>query len=182
MSSTILNAINTITSDKHPVGNLNNWTNDVVNQGAICAEDISNFSIVELGFDATTGERDCKYITDGTKKGYLIASVEEYMDEWGEDVGNFYNAKGERARIVILNPHVTRIDVSNIKLDDVAVGAKAVANGMHVFWDATQKTFVVCNGASDNAGYATAGNKFIVVDPESGRLGRQDLIRIEVVQ
>ena len=82
MSSTILHALNTITGDKHAVGNLNNWDNEVVNQGAIVADaTIENFSIVELGFDALTKERNCKYLTDQTKKGYLIASVEDYMEE-----------------------------------------------------------------------------------------------------
>lgn len=180
MSSTILNAINTINSDKHAVGNLNNWNNDVVNQGAIVAEDaIENFSIVELDFDAVTGERTCKYLSDVKNQGYLIAAVEEYMEEYGEDVGNFYNAKGERARIVVIQPLVTRIDVSNFKLDDTAPTAKPIANKMPVFWDATKKTYIVCNGATVNAAYATAGNKFVVVDPDSGTLDGQALIRIE---
>lgn len=182
MSSTILKAINTIQSDKHAVGNLNNWNNDVVNEGAMVADaTIENFSVVELGFDAITGERNCKYLTDQTQKGYLIAAVEDYMEEWGEDVGNFYNEKGERARIVILNPRLTRIDVSNFKLDDTAVGALAIANNQKVFWDVTKKAYVVCNGASVNASYATAGNKFVVVSADSGTLDGQKLIRLEVV-
>lgn len=182
MSSTILHALNTITGDKHAVGNLNNWNNDVVNEGAIVADlTIENFSIVELGFDAITGERNCKYLTDQTQKGYLIAAVEDYMEEYGEDVGNFYNEKGERARIVILNPRLTRIDVSKFVLDNTALGALPIANNMKVFWDVAKKAYVVCNGATVNASYATAGNKFVVVNPDSGTLDGQALIRLEVI-
>lgn len=182
MSSTILKAFNTILTDKHAVGNLNNWNNDVVNEGAIVDDlTIENFSVVELGFNKE-GDRTVKYLTNQTEKGYLIASVEDYMSEYGEDIGNFYNEKGERARIVILNPRVTRIDVSNFTLDDTTPEAKAIANNQKVFWDTTRKTFVVCNGSVVNASYETAGNQFVVVNPDSGVLDGQSLIRLEVVK
>ena len=56
MSSTILKAINMINTDKHAVGNLNNWNKSLVNEGAIATEDVEKYSIVELSFNEK-GER-----------------------------------------------------------------------------------------------------------------------------
>ena len=182
MSSTILNAINMLNKDKHTVGNLNNWNKSMVNEGAIVADEkIDNFSIVELGFDKD-GERTCSLLKTETEKGYLIASVEDYMDEYGEGLGNFFNVKGERARIVVLEPRVTRFDVSNFKPDNADLATKPIKNGQKVHWDITNKTFLVSNGDSDNAGYATAGNQFMVVNANSVILDGKQTIRLEVVK
>ena len=181
MSSTILKAINMINEDKHTVGNLNNWNKSVVNGGALVTDDtIENFSIVELGFDAN-GERTCSYLKDAKTKGYLIASVEDYMEEY-EDIANFFNIKGERGRIVVLEPMITRFEVSNFKMADTAKEAKKIANNMKVHWDATQKTYLVSNGTSEHSDYATAGNQFVVVCSDAGSLDGQALIRLEVIK
>lgn len=181
MSSTILKAIKMINEDKHAVGNLNNWNKSLVNEGAVATEDIENFSIVELGFN-DKGERTYSYLTDKATKGYLVASVEEYMEEYGEDLGNFYNAKGERSRIVVLDPMVTRFDVSNYEADDKASNAKEIANGMKVHWDVTGKKFIVSNGTADNADYATSANQFVVVNANSVVLDGIQTIRLECVK
>ncbi len=76
---------------------LNNWNKSLVNEGAIATEDVENFSIVELSFNEK-GERAYSYLKDKATKGYLIAAVEDYMEEYGEDLGNFYNEAGERGR------------------------------------------------------------------------------------
>lgn len=182
MSSTMLKAINSISSEKHSVGNLNNWNKAVVNGGARVKEDaIENFSIVELSY-ATDGVRECGYLSADANKGYLVASVEEYMEEFGEGLSNFYNARGEMARIVVLEPMITRFDTSNFDLDDKGASAKKVANNMKVHWDTKTKKFLVSNGAADNAGYATAGNQFIVVEADSVSIDGQQTIRLECVK
>lgn len=182
MSSTILNAINMLNKDKHAVGNLNNWNKTMVNGGAVVTDDvIDNFSIVELGF-SEEGERTCSLLKTEANKGYLIASVEDYMEEYGEGLGNFFNAKGERARIVALEPGVTRFDVSNFKPDNADVASKPIKNGQKVHWDITHKAFVVSNDTSDNAGYAAAGNQFVVVNADSVILDGKQTIRLEVVK
>lgn len=181
MSSTILKAIKMINEDKHAVGNLNNWNKALVNEGAVAKEDVDNFSIVELSFD-DKGERMFSYVKDAATKGYLVASVEDYMEEYGEDLGNFYNGAGERGRIVVLEPMVTRFDVSNYEADDKAGSAKAIANGMKVHWDATGKKFIVSNGSAENAGYAKAGNQFVVVNADSVVLDGMQTIRLECVK
>lgn len=182
MSSTILKAINMINEDKHAVGNLSNWNKSLLNEGArVKDEKIENFSIVELGF-GEDGERECANLTNEAQKGYLIAAVEEYMDEYGEDIGNFYNVKGERARIVVLEPMITRFDVSNYEADDKGGSAKPIKEGMKVHWDITKKKYVVSNGSAPNSGYAGAGNQFVVVKADSVVLDGMQTIRIECVK
>lgn len=182
MSSTILNAINMLNKDKHAVGNLNNWNKNMVNGGALVVDEtIDNFSIVELGF-GEDGERTCALLKTAGNKGYLIASVEDYMDEYGEGLGNFFNAKGERARIVVLEPRITRFDVSNFKPDNSDLAKKPIKNGQKVHWDVTDKTFIISNGDSDHARYAAAGNQFVVVKADSVVLDGQQTVRLEVVK
>lgn len=177
MSSTILNAIHMVENDKHAVGTLNNWSKDLVNLGAVVDEDtMDNWEVVELGFDAN-GERICKSLTDESKKGYLIASVEDYMGEY-ETMSNFYNVRGERARIVA-QPVNNRFETSKFKLADLT---KQVKNGQHVHYNITDKVFLISNGAADDAGYAGAGNKYVVVDAVGNSLCGQQTIRFEIVQ
>ena len=64
----------------HMVGNLNSWTMEQVNQGAMVSDKaIDNFTIVELGFDKD-GIRICKQLTDVSNKQYLIASTERRVE------------------------------------------------------------------------------------------------------
>ena len=181
MSSTILKAINMINTDKHAVGNLNHWNKSLVNEGAIATEDVENFSIVELSFNEK-GERVYSYLKDKATKGYLIAAVEDYMEEYGEDLGNFYNEAGERGRIVVLEPMVTRFDVSNYEADDKSGSAKPIANGMKVHWDVAGKKFIVSNGSVTHSDYATSANQFVVVNADSVVLDGMQTIRIECVK
>ena len=82
MSSTVLHALHIIESDKHAVGNLNNWNVELLNQGAVAAADMDNFTLVTLGFDQATGERKATALTDSATKGYLVATPEDYMKEY----------------------------------------------------------------------------------------------------
>lgn len=178
MSSTILNAIQKINADKHAVGSLNNWRKDVVNLGAVVKDEaIDNWAIVELSFDDVTGERMCAKLSDVTHKGYLIASVEDYMMEY-ETIKNFFNAKGERARVIKLTAG-DRFETSLYKLDNEG---KPVKNGQKAHWDVTEGKYIISNDSSDHANYATAGNKLVVVDAVGDTLDGQHVIRFEVVE
>lgn len=177
MSSTVLNAINSISKDKHAVGSLNNWGTDIINLGAkVSGGTIDNWEIVELNFDAK-GERICKRLEDGSKKGYLIASVEDYIEAY-ETLSNFFNGEGERARIV-KQVEGKRFEASNYKLDNES---KPVKNGQHAHFDVASHKYLISNGDSDNAGYANAGNKYIVVDSVGDTLDGQHTIRFEIVE
>ena len=89
MSSRILEAMKN-KNVKHGVGNINNWSQALINLGAIVTGGaIDNFEIVELDWNEE-GERICKKLSDTTKKGYLICSVEDYLEEFGEDISDFF--------------------------------------------------------------------------------------------
>lgn len=193
MSSTVLNAIKLVEKDKYRVGSLNDFRKNLVNLGAKCSEDtaydikggnfkvVENFSIVELGFEQDgEQERTFKYLTDGTKKGYLVAGVEEYLDEFGENVGNFFIVKGERARIVVQDEGM-HFEVSGFEVSDADIATYPLKNNLGVYWDSTKKNYVVVNNiATAPAGYATAGNKYIIVDYNANIYDGQQTIRLEV--
>lgn len=165
---------------KHGVGNLNNWNVKVIPQGALVADTaIDNFTFCEIGFNAE-GERICKQLTDVTKDAYLIASVERVFDGGvlGESLCDFYNAKGERARIVIPESKITRFDTSSFSLNTGVTGAK---NGMVAHFDPATKKYIVSDSASAHADYATAKTKLLVVEVENAPIidGLQT-IRFEV--
>lgn len=175
MSSTVLNAIENIAKDKHGVGSLNNWGHNIVNLGAIVDSDkIDNWEIVELGFN-DAGEQICKQLEDESQAGYLIASVEDYVKEY-ETISNFYNVKGERARIVVLEKN-KRFETSLYKL---ANESKPVKNGMVAHWDVASKRYIISNDGSEHSGYAGAGNKFVVVDAVGNDLAGQHTIRFAI--
>ncbi len=175
MSSIVLKAIANLGKEKHAVGSLNNHDIKMVNMGAKCKEDIDNFMIVELGFNEK-GERICSLLSDVTKKGYLIASVEDYLSQY-ENISSFFNGEGEMARIVIQEAG-TRFECSNV------VGSESSApikNGMKAYFDPAKKQYVVSNGKSEDQAFATAGNKYIVVDAIGNTLGGQQTYRLEFI-
>lgn len=179
MSSRILEALKA-TNVKHNVGSLNNWGKEVLNQGAKVVLTnpetyLDNFVLGELGFDATTGERTVKSLSDATKKGVIIASVEDYLEEY-ETISDFFNGANEYARIVYQESG-KRFDASNYTLDDPT---KVVKNGQVAHYDITTKKFIISNGATNNAGYATAGNKYIVVNCDLNTFDGQAIIRFEI--
>ena len=178
MSSTVLHALHIIESDKHAVGNLNNWNVELLNQGAVALERLENYSIVELGWQADGDqERTMKYLTDESKKGYLVCAVEDYMSEYGETISNFFIEEGERGRVV--RQHETlRFDVSNYELTDPSKEDE-LKNGTPAYWNVAKKKFVICNNGPD-ANYANAGNKYVVAFSDGLVLGGQKIIRLEI--
>lgn len=161
----------------HTVGNVtssHDYLQDIPN-GAIMTEDVDNFTLVELGFN-TEGERIATPLTDKTKKGFLVASPERcYL---GENVGEFYNGKGERGRILVQKEFV-RFDASNF--DDSAVkGSGGIKAGQVAHYDTATKKFIISDGT--HADFATAGNKYTVVSDEQDiayTLG-QPTVRFEI--
>lgn len=163
--------------DLHTVGNItssHDYLQDIPH-GAIMTEDVDNFTLVELGFNAD-GERTATPLSDITKKGFLVASPERrYL---GENLGEFYNGKDERGRILIQKEYV-RFDASNF--DDTAVsGTGGIKAGHVAHYDITTKKYVISDGT--HADYATAGNKYTVVSEEKDityTLG-QPTVRFEI--
>lgn len=163
----------------HAVGNLNNLKVKTLAYGAIVdGADIDNFTLVELDFNED-GERICRQLSDVTKKSYLIASPEaRYM---GEELVDFYNAVGERARIVILEPGYTRFDTSAFSLNS---GVTEVKAGQVAHFDPATKKFIISDKAAPHVDYANASAKFLVVNSEEDLeyTNGKDLVRLEVVQ
>lgn len=159
---------------KHTVGNLNSWKIRTLAHGAKVTEDIDNFKIVELGFDAE-GQRTASPLSAVADKGYLIASPERrYMDE---NLDEFYNGEGDFARIVYLDEGL-RFETSAFTLD---AAVTEVANGNVAHFDPATDKFIVHAGA--HLDYAGAADKFLVVGSEDDVDYRFDVpvIRLEVL-
>lgn len=139
----------------HSVGNLNSLKIRTIANGAKCTEDIDNFRLVELSFDAE-GNRAASYLTDVAKKSYLIAAPERrYM---GEEMVDFFNGKDEFARIVILDEGM-RFDTSAYSVN----GDGEVMKGQVAHFDPATKKFILSDAGAPHADYAGAEAKFLVV-------------------
>lgn len=175
MASRLLKAMQEV--GKHSTGNLNSLKVKTLAHGALIeGADVDNFTMVELGFNAE-GVRTAKQLSDATKKGYLVATPEErYL---GEAVTDFYNAVGDRARIVVLEEAYTRFDTSAFKLDAAVTEVK---KGQLAHFDVASKKFVIHAGA--HADYEGAKAKFLVVNNEEDMqyTQGQPLVRLEVIE
>lgn len=156
--------------NKRTCGNINSWKIRTLNHGAKVTEDIDNFHIVELGFDAE-GQRTASHLTDVTKKGYLIATPERrYMDE---PMDSFFNAKDDLARIIYLDEGV-RFETSAFNNDNVE-------NGNLAHYDPATKSFIIHDGTNED--FTEATDKFLVVGSEDDVDYRFDVpvVRLEVL-
>ena len=133
MASRLFDIIST--RGNHEIGSLNTkWTKHMAN-GAIADEDIENYTLVETYW--VDGELHCKYLTDVTKKGYLVTTVEEDQLMEGEEYTDFYNAEGEIVRITdVAAQKNTRFETSAFTLNE---GVGAVAVGMVAHFDPASK-------------------------------------------
>jgi hypothetical protein len=173
MASVVVQTLKNLT--KHNVGSLNQWEKDLLNQGAkVSGGAIDNYCLGTLGFNAK-GERIVTALADQTKKGVLVASVEDYMQEY-ETMAQFYNEVDEYARIVYQTPN-HHFEASNFELAD---SAKPIKNGQVVHYDITKKKYIISNGTGDHADYATAGNKYIVVNVPDYTLAGLSVVRFEI--
>lgn len=176
MASIMKDTIKNLGQNKHAVGTLNNWGVDVINLGAkVIGNPIDNYTMVVLGFDAVTGERTCTQATDITKKGHLIAGVEEYLGEF-ETISAFYNGVGDRARIVNF-VEGKRFDCSCFKKADEA---KVIKEGQVAHFDVASKKWLISNGTANHADYSNAVVKLVVVKADANTLDGQQLVRFEV--
>lgn len=145
--------------DKRTVGNIvstHKYVKDIAN-GALFAEDVENFHLAEIEYNEN-GERIAKYLTDATKKGYLVASVERrYL---GENLSEFFNGKDERGRIVYLTDGLI-FDTSAYELSGVA----ELKTGQKAHYDVATKKYLIHDGS--HADFATAHDKFIVRSSEA---------------
>ena len=140
----------------HTVGNITSthkYIQDVPN-GALFTEDVDNFTLAELGFNAK-GERTAKKLTAATKEGVLVAAPERrYL---GESLAEFYVGEGERGRVVILTKGL-RFQTSAF---EAHTNVTAIDEGMFAHYNATTKKILVHDGT--HADYAGAKNKFLVL-------------------
>lgn len=145
----------------HTVGNLissRKYIKDYPN-GAVYTEDVDNFHLVELSYNATTSEPEVKYLTDVTKTNtdvFLSCGVEQRFLEW-ESIGHFFNGKDEKQRIVYLTQGLM-FDTSAFTKDATVTGD--IQTGNHAHYDPTTKKFIIHDGTLP--AYATAGVKFVV--------------------
>ena len=138
---------------KHTVGNITSSHKYVVDvpNGALFTEDVDNFVLAELGFNAE-GERTAKNLTDAKKEGVLVAAPERrYL---GESISEFFVGAGERGRVVYLTKGF-RFHSSAFAL---ATGTTALEAGLVAHFDVTSKQFLIHDGT--HADYETAKNKF----------------------
>lgn len=144
----------------YAVGALNSLKVSTITNGAIVeGGDIENFTMVELDFNAD-GERVCRQLSDVKNKTYLIASVERrYM---GEELRDFVNGEGERARIVI-NTEGLRFESSKYTLN---TGVTEIKNGQVAHFDPATKSYIISDPNTPHADYADAYTKLLVVSNE----------------
>lgn len=177
MASRILKAMTE--KGTHAVGNLNGLKVKTLAHGALVdTADVDNFTLVELGFDAN-GERICKQLSDVANKSYLIAAPERRF--LGEQMVDFYNEVGERARIVILEEAYTRFDTSAYSLN---AGVTEIAEGQVAHFDPATKKFIISDTGSAHLDYAGAKAKFLVVNNEEDLhyLCGVATVRLEVIE
>jgi len=165
MASTILTALKT--EGIHAVGSLNGLKVKTLAKGAIVeTADVDNFTIVELSGFNTDGEQECKQLAIVTNKGYLVATPEQrYLNE---EIDHFYNAIGDRARLVVQEDGYTRFETSAFTKNTELT---TIINGNVAHFDPTTKKFIVSDASSAHADYATAGNKYLVVGDETDCAG-----------
>ncbi|MBD1379208.1 hypothetical protein [Metabacillus arenae] len=163
----------------HAVGNLNSLKVKTVANGAIVENaDIDNFTLVQLSFNAD-GERVARQLSAVTNKSYLIAAPEtRYM---GEAMTDFYNAVGDRARIVVLEAAYTRFETSAYSLN---TGVTEITNGQVAHFDPATKKFIISASGTPHVDYANASAKFLVVSNEEDiayTFGKP-MVRFEVIE
>ena len=198
MSSNILEQIKNLRNNLHNVGSLNEWNKSVLNQGArvkiagaapALTDAIDNFTLVKLGFGAD-GIRECEALADSTEEGCLVATPEDYMQQY-ETISSFFNGGGEMARIVYLEPGM-RFECSNVdfhqKTGNAPHNDHPLKNGQHAHYDHASKKYIISNHNAANpggninmaAGYQNAANKFYLVDKDCVSIDGQTVYRFEV--
>ncbi|MNF66338.1 hypothetical protein D3C84_481270 [compost metagenome] len=96
-------------------------------------------------------------------------------------MADFYNAVGERVRVVLLEAGYTRFETSAFSLN---AGVTEVVNGQVAHFDVTTKKFIVSAAGSAHADYATSSAQFLVVSNEEDMeyTHGQPMVRLEVIK
>lgn len=155
------------TENNHEVGIINtSWAKELANGAELTTANSDNYLLVELvGFNAE-GVRTCKPLSDKTKKGLILSTVEEesLFGDGNEALqGNytdFYNKVGEMCKLTIQESYL-HFETSAYTLNS---GVLALAKGLVAHYDTTTKKYILSTVGSEHADYSTAGNKYLVVD------------------
>lgn len=127
---------------KHTVGQVNSYNFDTIINGAICEENLDNFTMGEIHYKKGTSESGAEEVEAYVKKAtaeteaynaVLLVTPEVRLNtgDFQELLCDFYNAKGERATCAILAPNFT-FETSAFDATDVS-GTPAV--GQYAEWD-----------------------------------------------
>lgn len=127
----------------HTVGQVNSWNYDTFINGAVCDENLDNFTLGEIIYKSGTYESGSEGIEAHVKQAtstteafnaVLIATPEKRLNvgDYKEMLCDFYNEKGERATCIILNKNLTfqtsKFDASGVS-DTPEIGQFATWNG-----------------------------------------------------
>lgn len=127
---------------KHTVGQVNSYNFDSIINGAICKENLDNFTMGEIEYTKGTNESGVEeteaYVKKATAEteaynAVLLVTPEVRLNtgDYQELLCDFYNGKGERATCAILNPNFT-FETSAFDATDVA---NTPAVGQYAEWD-----------------------------------------------
>jgi hypothetical protein len=169
-------------TNSNEVGTVNtSWAKKITNGCKLTVADASNYTLVEFaGYDAD-GNRQCKPLTANNVKGFLLTTnEEESLFGDGELQGNytdFYNKVGDMCDLTIQEQYL-RFETSAFTKN---AGLATIALGNVAHYDFTTKKYIVSAVGSENAGYATAVNKYEVVgvDTDFGQNIGVPTIRLE---
>ena len=108
----------------------------------------------------------------------MATPEQRYMNE---DLSKFYNAVGEKGRLVVLEPDYTRFSTSSYTKN---AGLATVVRGNVAHFDVATKKFIISAAGSAHADYATSYNQFIVVADETDTAGEFSVptIRLQVTK
>ena len=149
----------------HEVGVINtSWAKPIVNGAILTTADIDNYLLVEFDGYNSEGVRQCKPLTDTTKKGLLVSTSEEegLFGDGTSLQGNytdFYNEVGEIVNLTVQEEYL-RFETSAFTLN---AGLSSATYGHVAHYDKVTKKYIISDPASAHADYATAGNKYEVV-------------------
>ena len=178
MATTVLKALTDVGT--HGVGSLHSiQVKTVPYGGQVKTADVDNFTLVEVTGYLEDGVAECQQLSVKTNKGYLMATPEQrYMNE---DLAKFYNAVGERGRLVVLEPDYTRFSTSSYTKN---AGLATIVRGNVAHFDVATKKFIISAVGSAHADYATSYNQFIVVADETDTAGEYSVptIRLQVTK
>lgn len=178
MASTIKNALMG-QGEKHTVGQINSYEFDTIINGAVCSEDIDNFTLGEIEYkEGDFGlEAHVKKATANSEayNTVLLVTPEQRLNTNGisERLSDFYNGKGERGTCAILNPNFT-FETSAFDKTGVA----DVKAGQYATWDGSK--FKISDTAD-----AGANKLFRVVDftdDPSYSIDEEELVMLTVLK